>query len=1435
MSSIESSPGEVFVFPASEAQRSLWFLEQLAPGRSLYNLHVGKRISSGVDVGALEVSVNEIVQRHEVLRTAFRDVEHELRQVIASSLQVPLQVTDLRYLPEDERETMALAIADEEAGRPFDLTNWPLIRTRLMRLDDEQYIFLLTIHHILCDYWSLQILEDELSAVYEALSSHRPSPLAGTPLQYADFSEWERAWLAGSVGRAHLDYWTKHLADLPVVQLPADHPRPRVPTFAGAAIDFDVPQGAYDALRRLARDENATLFMVTLAALQTVLLRYTGSDDMVIGTSVANRTHADVQFLVGYLVNTLVLRTDLSGDPTFRDLLTRARATAVDAYSHQQVPFNMVVNALRPERVAGDNPLFHVHFQLFSEGRPSAEAGLLAEEFFDSETTTAQFDLGLDLWEYDGLTGHIEYSTELFAHETIERFAEYFVRVLKTVSVDPDRRLSQISLISEEERYRFTVEWNDTAVEATGSELLHRAFELEAARRPDAVTVVCGSDSLTYAELDARATRLARHLRSLGVGREDIVAISAERSPAYVISTLATLKAGAAFLPVNLLDPPQRLSRVLDLARPKALISRIPISGLVSAHLRIVDPEAAWQDVSHSDGISDLAITGGNPDDIAYVIFTSGSRGEPRGVQISHRAATNHLRWMQKTIPLTDGDRTLLKYPLTFDAAVCELFYSLLADATLVVAPAAEHWNVSEFVDLCRDEDVTVLDVVPSMLDTLLGEPGFSECRSIRRVICGGEELNAEICERFFAQTEAELYNIYGPTETTIGTTGWACQPQTISSGVPIGRPISNSRIYILDSAMQPVPVGVRGELYVAGTGLARGYLADPTTTAARFIPDPFSVEPGERMYRTGDRGWYSPDGVIHYAGRIDNQVKVRGFRVESGEIEAELSRHGMVRACSVLPEHNDGDRTRLVAYVLPTPPRAELWPSVGDYGVYDELLYYALTHDERRNEAYRKAIALAVSGKVVVDIGTGADAILARFCADAGARHVYAVEVSKRAFDSAKAMVADLGLAERITVVHGDSTEVVLPEPADVCVSELIGMIGSSEGAVSILNDAWRLLNPDAAIVPQRCVTKFAPFMLPQHLAESPQLTGLPRLYAQQVFSKVGYPFDLRLCIKNCPPENVLAEPMVFEDLDFGSPSDPNVSSETTFTVSIDARLDGFLFWLNLYPDQSEMVDSLVDRLSWLPVFIPAFDPGVHVAPGDLVHVRAVTSVPDGSRLPDYYLEGVVERFDGDRLTFSVSSINQTKGFRATPFYDRLHNNIEVAVEPTNVDDGSLLDLGPRLRQFLQQRLPDYMIPSSFVILEPDVSVSAGKLDLRKLAKHRGRYGADRPHGRHGPATGVEERIARVWGDVLNLDHFDRRDNFFDIGGDSLLITQVRAELEQQFSRPISIIDLFRYPTVSSLGAFLGEGTLPGSRLPGAPPMQRDAEPIIGFGSGEG
>ena len=579
--------------------------------------------------------------------------------------------------------------------------------------------------------------------------------------------------------------------------------------------------------------------MVALAALQTLLYRYTGQEDVVVGTTVANRSRSGTQHIIGYLVNTLVLRSDLSGNPTFHELLAQVRDVAMDAYAHQEVPFSRLVSELEPVRIVGDNPLFQVHFQLFSDAALGSSSGLVLEEAFDADTTTAKFDLGLDLWEYDGLWGHVEYSTELFGPQIVEQLMDHLVRLLERIA-DPTR-IGDIPLLTEDELRRILGDWNDTSVPSSWSGCLHDAFQSQVARTPDAVAVVSGPDAVTYAQLNARANGVARRLRA-GAQPEDLVAICGERSIALIVSVLGVLKSGAAYVPLNPFDPPERLSAILRTARPKILLSdrsfdHESVTDVPGVHLSM-----AWHDVDGL-GADDLTETAGDAN-AAYVIFTSGSTGVPKGVTVSHRSVTNHLTWMLSAFPLDVGDRTALKYPFTFDAAVCEIFRPLLAGATLVIAPPAEHWDVSEFIWLCQEHELTALDVVPSMLEVLLRERDFAACRSLRRVVCGGEVLRREVCDRFYAQMDASLHNIYGPTEATIGATSWTCSRRG-ETEVPIGRPITNVQVYVLDANLRPVPVGARGEIYIGGEGIARGYVGDPRLTAERFLPDPFSARPG--------------------------------------------------------------------------------------------------------------------------------------------------------------------------------------------------------------------------------------------------------------------------------------------------------------------------------------------------------------------------------------------------------------------------------------------------------------------------------------------------------------------------------------------------------------------------------------------------------------
>jgi amino acid adenylation domain-containing protein/non-ribosomal peptide synthase protein (TIGR01720 family) len=1288
---------EAYVFPASFAQQRLWFLNELVPGNPFYNIGNAVRLSRRIEADVLERSLNEIVRRHESLRTTFRTVEGEAVQVISPSQKLQLRVVDLRYLKDDQREAETVQIATDHVQKPFDLERGPLLRASLLELGDEHFVFLLAIHHIVADGWSLEVFFRELSILYSAFLAGSPSPLPELAIQYADYAVSQRAWLRGAEGENQLAYWMEQLRHLPVLRMPTDRPRPAKQSFKGATHSFWVEEGLRSAMAELSQRENVTQFMTLLAAFLTLLYRYTSQIDIVVGAPIANRNRSEIENLIGFFVNSLVLRVDLSGDPSFSDLLKRVRKVTLEAYDHQDLPFEKLVKELNPERDLGRNPLFQVSFQLFSSWEVptdiankidsgqyfSAEAALTdadrrdpRDEHFDGESVdvdrgTSNIDLAVDMFETSGgLYAEIEYSSDLFDTPTIVRLKEHLLTLLSGIVANPKRRISELSVLTDAEQERVLLDWNKTDVRQPKELLLHRLFEKQAESTPEAVAVEFQAWHMTYGQLERKANQLAHYLMTKGIGPESLVAVCMDRSLEMIIVLLGILKAGGAYLPLDPNYPQGRLTWMLDDARPAMLITQRDFANRLasgtSACLFFDELNEALSACSEA-----VPSAGVLPNHLCYVIYTSGSTGRSKGVMVEHQAVCNHLLWMQDTFPLSWEDRIAQKYSLSFDVAALELFGPLLAGARLVVTHPTRTFDLDYFIPFLIEHQITVLDLVPSILQVLLEDERTQSCHALRRVICGGETMSMELQKSFFAKMDGELINIYGPTEATIGTTYWRCRLEYPEDSVPIGRPIANTQVYLLDPDMNALPVGIPGELYIGGDCLARGYLHQPDLTADRFIPSPFSKKAGSRLYKTGDRARYLSDGNIQYLGRRDEQVKLRGYRIEPAEIESELMAHSSVRDCAVAAKESELSDTKLVAYIVPVPNPPEFWPSVGEYSVYDELLYYAMTHDERRNQAYRVAINRFVSGKTVVDIGTGPDALLARFCVEAGASKVYAIERREDTYRRAEQLLETTGLKDRITLLHGDSARIELPEQVDVCVSELIGTIGSSEGVVPILNDARRFLKPQGITIPQKCVTRIAAVRLPEELASRPRLNSLPRHYIGKVFEAFGYPFDLRLCLKNFPLQNVVSDSAVFEELNFHDYIAERSSLEITLTIKTHSKLHGLLLWLNLYPVQDELIDTLLGGYSWLPVFLPVLD-GVEVTEGDMLGARCCRRLGERDQEPDYEIRGILSRRGGEEIPFEYQSVFRTKAYRHNSFYDSLFREFAPTSQGMSASDWS-------------------------------------------------------------------------------------------------------------------------------------------------------------------
>jgi amino acid adenylation domain-containing protein len=918
--------------PLSFAQQRLWFLDQLRPNNPAYNIPAAIRLSGNLNVAALERTINEIVRRHEVLRTIFVTDAGQPRQVITDHQPRAFEVIDLSRSPHADREAEAHARAEAEARQPFDLSRGPMLRAELLRLAEDEHVLLLTMHHIVSDGWSAGVLVREVAALYEAYAEGRESPLAELPIQYADYAQWQREWLKGPVLDEQLGYWRGQLAGAPpLLELPTDRPRPAIQSFRGGRVNFALGAELSKELESLSRREGATLFMTLLTAWQALLSRYSGQTGICVGTPIAGRTRAEVEGLIGFFVNTLVIRADLSGDPPFTTALRRVKEACLGAYAHQDAPFEKLVEELGPERSLTQTPLFQVCFVFQNVSIPSLDLQDLKLSPFDMERVTAKFDLTLILNGRNGaLEGEIEYSADLFNAATVRGMLESFRTLIDGVADKPERRISQLQLLNEVERRELLIERNERIKDELPLACLDESFERQAALRPESVAVACEGELLTYRELNQRANQLAWSLRTLGVGAESRVALLMERSVEMVVALLATLKAGGAYVPLDPLYPKERLEWMLADSGAGVLLTQTELRDLLpESAARVVEVDGEWERISERSVENLERVTeAGN---LAYVIYTSGSTGRPKGVMVTHGNVARLLKATRRWFEFCERDVWTLFHSYAFDFSVWEIWGALLHGGRLEVAPFWVSRTPESFYELLEANGVTVLNQTPSAFRQLtrIAEARAAEEKrggaekglSLRYVIFGGEALDMQSLEgwmKWHGDQRPQLINMYGITETTVHVTYRKLVAADVAGGVGsvIGERIDDLQLYVLDEWMEPTPRSVAGEIYVGGAGLARGYLNRPDLTAERFIPHPFGEE-GARLYKTGDMARCLADGDLEYAGRADNQVKIRGFRIELGEIEARLMEHACVREAIVSVREDFPGEKRLVAYVV--------------------------------------------------------------------------------------------------------------------------------------------------------------------------------------------------------------------------------------------------------------------------------------------------------------------------------------------------------------------------------------------------------------------------------------------------------------------------------------------------------------------------------------
>ena len=1035
---IQKQGSQFNAFPLSSGQQRLWFLQQFEPDNTAYNLYNPIQLSGPLQIPALKQSLHQIIDRHEILRTNFIAVAGHPIQVVKPDNTIDLPIIDLSSMTEADQQAELQRLAISEAQQPFNLEKDSLLRTTLLIFNESKYVLLLTIHHIIADGWSLSILIEELATLYEANGRHEVSSLPPLPIQYADFAVWQQQWLQNDDLQEQLAYWQQQLSDIPtVLKLPSDRPRPTSKTFQGAKHHFAFSSVLSKSLTDLAGKESVTPFMLLLAAFELLLYRYSNQERFLIGTPIAGRKQPELENLIGFFVNTLVLSTDLSGDITFQQLLKRVRATALDAYDHQDIPFEKLVGHLQPERNTSHNPLFQVAFAFRNNPDLSLKRGGLQIEALEIDNQRAIFDLFLNMALFEGkISGYLEYDADLFEAATISRFANHLEMLLQNIVATPHEKISSYSFLTPAEEQKIIIHWNDTRVADWPQQCIHHLFENQVQITPEDMALVFENEQLTYRELNERANQLAYYLRRLGVKPEVRVGLFIERSLDVLIGILGVLKAGGAYVPLDPVFPKERIGFLLQDAQATILVTQHPLLKLLpekcATEVICLDKDQHLISQERKTNPNHLAL----PENLMYVMYTSGSTGKPKGVGIEHRQLAHYVHGVLQQMQLSGKVNFATVSTIAADLGNTVLFPALLTGNCLHIIAQERVADAHEMMEYCRHNTIDCLKIVPSHLAALLSVPEPEKVLPRQLLILGGEASSLELVSKL--QTLApncRILNHYGPTETTVGVLTHRVSPKLLQSNkaiLPLGRPLANVKIYILDKQQQPVPVHVTGEIYIGGLGVARGYLNRQSLTAEKFIPNPFGSLPGERLYKAGDLARYEQDGTITFLGRGDDQVKIRGYRIELDEIKSVISQLSGVQDVALSVQEDSLEHKQLIAYAVPAPAYAPTVLGKPRYELPNKMMIAHLNKNETdylyheifELQAYLQHGITINDGDCVVDVGANIG-LFSLFANQLGSNlQLYAFEPNPTIFKILKANVELYGPSASKLFNYGLSNE---------------------------------------------------------------------------------------------------------------------------------------------------------------------------------------------------------------------------------------------------------------------------------------------------------------------------------------------------------------------------------------------------------------------------
>ncbi|MBD1827451.1 non-ribosomal peptide synthetase [Microcoleus vaginatus GB1-A2] len=1470
--------------PLSFAQQRLWFLDQLVPNNPFYNVPAALRLTGSLNFSALQQTFNEIVRRHEALRTTLAVVSGQPVQRIAAAFHLPINVVDLRNLPKESRQTEANRLTAEEAQRSFNLSNDLLLRVTLLQLDDAEYLLMLNMHHIVSDGWSIGVLIQELGALYTAFASEKPSPLPALSIQYADFAKWQREWLQGEVLETQLAYWRQQLNGISMLNLPADRPRPAIQSYRGKRQFLQLPKQLSEALETLSQREGVTLFMTMLAAFKTLLYHYAQQEDIVVGSPIANRNRSEIEALIGFFVNSLVLRTDLSGNPTFRELLNRVKEVALGAYAHQDLPFEKLVEELHPDRALNQNPLFQVAFALQNAPGNRLELPELTLSPQQLDVGTARFDLEFHLWERSpnssgsnqspsnklwvdsslGISGMVIYSADLFDEATITRLIGHFQTLLESIVTNPEQRIANLQYLSAQERDNLLVECNNTQADYPQDLCIHQLFEMQADRTPEAVALVFGEERVTYGELNLRSNQVARYLQKIGVGAEVLVGLCCGRSLDLIVGMLGILKAGGAYLILDPSYPAERSSFMVKDAQLSVVLTQQQwVENLRSPNLQIVCLDTDWEMISQE--IADNPTSAVTAENLVYAIYTSGSTGKPKGVEIEHGSLLNLVFWHQREFGVSAGDRATQIAAIGFDACGWEIWPYLAAGASIYFPEDDIRRDPEKLQNWLVSKAITI-SFLPTPLAEKLLLLDWPQTTSLRILLAGGEKLQ----QHPLKSHPFKLVNNYGPTENTVVTTsGYIPVTEQTDIAPTIGRPIANTQIYILDKYLQPVAIGVVGELYIGGNGLARGYLNRPDLTAERFIVNPFQPNSGERIYKTGDLVRYRADRNLEFLGRIDEQVKIRGFRIELGEIETVLTQHPAVQqTVAIASEDGQGDK-RLVAYIALNPeyssaseknqimqlqdeqvlqwqmlynetynqPAVESDPTFNIVGWNSSYTNQPIPAEQMRDWANNQAAQiLALQPSRVLEIGCGTGLLL--FQIASRCTQYCGTDFSPISLNYIRQHLANQQLAN-VTLLQKMATDFEGVETAAfdaVILNSVVQYFPTIDYLVQVLEGAVKATAPGGFIFigDVRSLPLLAAFHASVQLYQAePSLAGeqLQQRVQMQIFQETELVIEPEFfsALKHRFPQiggveiqlirgnyhNELTDFRYNAILHISSKTDPP-HSPAQGELGGSKRLDWSAENQNLTVTKVQQI-LLENQLDVLRIAnVPNARVTAAVKAAELLSVvdkfptagqlqKAVEKVEDLGVDPEawYALEVPYNvniswsNSDSQGRYDVVFARGETRDFVPETRSDNLRPWRSYANNPLQAK--AARKLVPQLQAYLAEKLPEYMVPSAFVVLESLPVTANGKVDRLALPAPEP-IKLEWAGGYVAPHTSIEEVLVKIWAEVLGIKRVGIRDNFFELGGHSLLATQLVSRVRDAFGVELPLRRVFEAPTIAEL-----------------------------------